>query len=141
MGLNLTIRLSSKQKKFVESARIARFATISASGMPHVVPMCFAFDNGNVVIPIQCETHKMHNLVENDRVSLAIDEYSEDWSKLRGVVMQGKAEITKGGEVFLGLRDLIYRKYPQFEKLFPIEEGKYWMIKVRLTRFASWGLK
>jgi nitroimidazol reductase NimA-like FMN-containing flavoprotein (pyridoxamine 5'-phosphate oxidase superfamily) len=67
------------------------------------VPIAFVFDDNDFFIPID-EKRKMikpeklkrvKNINENPNVALLMDEYSEDWTKLAFVMMQGRASIVR----------------------------------------------
>ncbi len=139
------VNFSSQEWKFLETSNVARFGTISSRGMPHVVPICYVLYKGDICIPIDIRmTRKKNNLEQNRKVCLIVDEYiHEDYSKLKGIIIQGEAQIIKDNGEFLTVRELVHKKYTQFEKLFPIDnEGKtHWIIKIRPTRIASWGIK
>lgn len=138
------VKLSREEREFLESPHIARIGTVSNRGMPHVVPVCYAVHNDDIFIPVDVTLpRKKTNIEQESKICLAVDHYdNEDWSKLKGVVIQGEVEVIKGGKEFLMARDLIYQRYPLFEKVVPIKEGKtHWIIKIKPTRIASWGIK
>ena len=43
------LSLSPEDRVFLEAARVGRLATASAGGEPHVVPVCFVFDESPVI--------------------------------------------------------------------------------------------
>jgi PPOX class probable F420-dependent enzyme len=87
----------------VTDARVARLATIDfEEAKPHVVPVVFVFDGNSYYIPIDKKPkrdndperlRRVRNIQENPNVALLIDEYSEDWSKLFFVMIQGKGSL------------------------------------------------
>ena len=72
-------------------------ATADAEGAPHVVPVCYAFDGSSIysaldLKPKRVSTHRLkrvRNIAANPRVALVIDDYSEEWSALRYVLVRG----------------------------------------------------
>lgn len=82
-------------------ARVARLATCSADGQPHCVPVCFAVCDGLVIIALDekpkrvdvLRLKRVRNVQENPAVSLVIDHYSETWSELHFVMLEGKAHL------------------------------------------------
>ena len=59
----------------------------------------------------------MRNIRENPRVSVVIDQYDEDWTRLRWVIIQGRAEILTDGPHFARGVDLLVDKYPQYRAM------------------------
>lgn len=88
-----------RERRYVETARIGRLATADAAGRPHVVPVCFALADGHVVTPIDekpqrvspADLRRSRDIVDNPRVALIVDHYSEDWSQLGWVQVRGRA--------------------------------------------------
>lgn len=141
---NALVKLSFEERQFLESESIARMGTVSNIGMPHVAPVCYALHNDKILVPIDIRApRKKANLEQQKKVCLVIDHYEpEDWSKLKGVLIQGVAGIIRGGKTFRMARDLIYQRYPPFKTSIPIEEGEtHWFVSIKPVRIASWGLK
>lgn len=98
-------KLSKAQKEFLKSQPVARLVTIS-KGMPHMVPICYAFNGESFYIGTDYGARKVRNAAENENVAIAIDEYFEDLSRLMGISIQGKAEILERGCEFEKAREL-----------------------------------
>jgi PPOX class probable F420-dependent enzyme len=89
--------------EFIERARIARLATIDSEFKPHLVPVVFVFDGNHFFIPVDEKRKiakpeklkRIRNIQGNPNVALLFDEYSEDWTRLAFVMMQGKASIMR----------------------------------------------
>ena len=80
---------------------------------------------------------RIRNLRENPRVSIVIDEYDDDWSRLRYVIIQGQADLLTDGPQFAHGVDLLVAKYAQYRTLgLPRERGL--MIRVTPRRVSSW---
>lgn len=131
--------LSKLEREFLISQRVARIATITGRGIAHVVPICYAIDDKDIYFATDLESKKIRNMALNKKVSIIIDDYSEDWSRLKGLLIYGEAEILKNNEDYRLGRDLLYKKYPQY-KDFPIEEGNTAVIRVKPFKVISWGL-
>jgi PPOX class probable F420-dependent enzyme len=84
--------------RFAE-ARVARLATAGADGRPHLVPVTFAARDDVVVIAVDhkpkttTNLRRLRNIRENDRVSLLVDHYDEDWRQLWWVRVDGTATV------------------------------------------------
>ena len=137
-------RLSPSVLRFIRVARLAHLATASRNGQPHVIPICFVFDGKNFYSPIdekpkRIELRKLKrlkNIGENSRVSLVIDRYDEDWTRLAYLLVTGKARILSSGEKHRKAVTLLRRKYPQYRSM-AIHQRP--MIVIKPTRATSWG--
>lgn len=130
---------------FISAGRVGRLATADASGQPLVVPFCYAFDGAALYSAVDAkpkkvaprELQRIRNIAQNPKVSVVIDAYDEDWSKLRWVIIQGRAEVlTQGAEYSRGV-ELLVAKYPQYRALGPSRESGL-VIKVTPGRVTHW---
>ena len=87
------MKLRKAERYFVDSARVARVATVDAKGIPHNVPICPLFDNGKLYFGTEASAKKMWNLKANANVTLVFDDYTEAWEHLRGIMIQGQARV------------------------------------------------
>ena len=75
------------QEKFAH-ARVARLATVSGDGSPHLVPMVYALDGARIVSAVDHKPkastalRRLDNIAVNPFVSVLVDEYDEDWTQL-----------------------------------------------------------
>jgi len=130
---------------FISRGRVGHLGTADAAGQPLVVPFCYAFDGAAIFSAVDAkpkraaarELKRIRNIVENERVCVTIDDYDEDWSRLRHVIIQGRAEVvTEGPEYQRGI-GLLMEKYPQYRAMgLPRERGV--MIKVTPARVTHW---
>jgi len=75
-----------------------RFNSTSGGGEIHSVPVCFAFDGSNFFVHAKrYNAKRWKNIKLNNSVSLELDSYSDDWSKLKGVLILGKAGFLESG--------------------------------------------
>ncbi|HXF05329.1 MAG TPA: TIGR03668 family PPOX class F420-dependent oxidoreductase [Blastocatellia bacterium] len=132
-------------KSLVRSARVARLATASPDGRPHVVPICFAYDGTffySVVdrkpkrVPPD-ELVRVRNIRANPQVCLLIDHYEEDWSRLCYVLIPAEAEVVTAGEDHRRAIALLRSKYSQYEAM---DLGESLIIKIRPRRMIYWSM-
>jgi PPOX class probable F420-dependent enzyme len=106
----------------VRDARVARLATVTPEGRPHVVPCCFVLaGDGDVVYSAvdgkpksTLELRRLANIRANPHASLLIDHYADDWSALWWVRVDGSARvITVGAERDRAIATLT-TKYEQY---------------------------
>ncbi len=130
---------------FIAAGRVGHLGTADAGGQPLVVPICYAFDGESLFSAIDAKPKsenpqrlkRIRNIRENAKVSVVIDRYDEDWSALRYVIIQGRAELlTEGGEFARGV-DLLLDKYPQYRAMGLARESGL-MIKVEPARVTQW---
>jgi PPOX class probable F420-dependent enzyme len=115
-------------KEFIERARVARLATVDFASKPHLVPVVFVFDANHFFIPVDEKRkpakpeklRRIKNIKHNPNVALLIDNYSEDWTKLAFVMIQGRASITSKTQGNIQLKEAYKKlmiKYLQYEKV------------------------
>ena len=95
---------------------VARLATL-AGRQPHLVPVVFCECAGALFIPIDGKPksgrrlRRVANIEANPAVSLLIDEYEDDWSRLRWLRVDGMATVVAlSSTVARSLKE----KYPQY---------------------------
>jgi PPOX class probable F420-dependent enzyme len=78
----------------------------------------------------------VRNVRENPRVSLVVDDYDEDWTKLRWVIVEGTARIVEDGERRRALAALV-DKYPQYAAMdLPVVAGD--VLGITPARILVW---
>ena len=130
--------LTDAQAAMIRWARVARMATIGASGRLHNVPICPALDGDRIVICLESGSTKARNALADGRVAIIFDDYIEDWDANRGVLVQGRAAAMEGEGWERGRR-LLYEKFQQYEPRAEIGPGDP-IVEVAIKHIASWGL-
>lgn len=101
-------------KDFIAAAPVCRIATVRANGEPHVIPVCPVFDGERTVYVDLGERSVTAVALEDEpRIAVLIDEYDDDWAKLRKVLLHCTAERVSGAEqdaAWTGIR----AKFPQY---------------------------
>jgi nitroimidazol reductase NimA-like FMN-containing flavoprotein (pyridoxamine 5'-phosphate oxidase superfamily) len=77
--------------------------------------------------------------MENPRVTVTIDCYSDAWAGLRGVMVQGTAKLIERGPRFRRIRALLYKEYPQYPREAALSESDSVVVEVTPARVFSWG--
>jgi PPOX class probable F420-dependent enzyme len=124
---------------------VGRLATADRTGCPLVVPVCFSFDGDAIYSAIDAKPkrapgrtlRRVRNIEENPQVSLVVDEYDEDWTRLRYVLVQGRAALLTGGPSYAGAVDLLTAKYPQYRTL-GLDRAAGLLIAITPSRILSW---
>ena len=131
--------------ELLREARVGRLATADARSRPLVVPVCFALDGDIIYTAIDAKPkrdpsrplRRVRNIAENPRVSLVVDRYDEDWSRLRYVIVEGTATILTAGDEFARGIDLLREKYPQYRAMALARDGGT-LIRVVAERIVPW---
>jgi len=134
------MRLKKSIARFIEWERICRVATVGAARVPHVVPVCHVLANGKIYFASAADARKVLNLELNPRLALTVDLYCDDWSNLKGVMVQGRATLIERGPRFRKVRALLYKKYPQYPTDAALEESDAVVVEVTPTHVFSWGI-
>ncbi|MCV7099529.1 TIGR03668 family PPOX class F420-dependent oxidoreductase [Mycobacterium palustre] len=125
--------------RFARSA-IARLATVAPGGVPHLVPVVFAVDGDVVYTAVDAKPkstrrlRRLANIEGNPRVSLLVDHYADDWSRLWWVRADGVAAIHRDDESMAAGCRLLRAKYPQYQSV-PLDGP---VIAVTVSRWSSW---
>jgi nitroimidazol reductase NimA-like FMN-containing flavoprotein (pyridoxamine 5'-phosphate oxidase superfamily) len=139
-GRSRSVRLSRAAAELVRWARVARVATAGLSGMPHLVPVCHVLQGGKIYLGSGKRGRKVTNIRANPQLAITVDQYSEDWSALRGVMVQGRGAVIEPGRRFRRIRRLLYRKYPQYPAKAALGDSDSLIIELTPTHVFTWGL-
>lgn len=130
-----------------EGARVARLATLTATGQVEVVPITFAFDRGRVVTAVDhkpkttTNLKRLANVRANPQVGLLFDHYDDgDWSSLWWVRIRGLAQVIdrrQDAGAHGRAIDALVAKYPQYREQRP--EGP--AIVIEPVRWQWWSAR
>lgn len=134
------MRLKRSVARLVMRERVCRVATVGKRGVPHLVPVCHVVDDGKVYFGSGREGRKVRNIRENPRATVSVDLYSDDWSNLKGAMLQGTARLIERGPRFRRIRRLLYDKYPQYPEDAALDESDSVIIEVTPDQLFTWGL-
>ena len=136
--------LSDGERRFLARQRIAHLATADRHAMPHVVPVCFAIFCDALYVTMDekpkrrpvTALKRLRNIAENPAVTVIVDRYDEDWTRLGWVMLRGRAEVLSEGKEHRDAQALLRSRYPQ---LAAMQIADYPVIAVRIERATSWG--
>ncbi len=83
------------------------------------------------------DLRRIRNIRDNPKVSVVIDHYDEDWSRLSWVVIDGLADVLTDGAEFTRGAELLLAKYPQYRAM-GLPRGAGMMVRVQPTRVNHW---
>jgi PPOX class probable F420-dependent enzyme len=119
----VTLEAPAWALEMLGEGRVGRLATADAAGRPLVVPVCYAFDGERCYSAVDAKPkrtrhlRRLANVAANPRVSLVVDRYDEDWTRLAWVIVEGRAAVLDGGAEFTRAIDLLTAKYPQYRAM------------------------
>jgi PPOX class probable F420-dependent enzyme len=99
---------------------VARLATTDPDGRPHLVPIVFALDGDTLYSAVDRKPKRSTTLrrIENARarpdVTVLVDHYDDDWTRLWWIRLRGSARILDTGEERARALQLLGEKYPQY---------------------------
>jgi nitroimidazol reductase NimA-like FMN-containing flavoprotein (pyridoxamine 5'-phosphate oxidase superfamily) len=106
--------LSAAAREYIDIAHVCRIATVRPGGEPHVIPVCPAFDGVATVYVDLGPTSASGVAIKHEaRVAVLFDDYFDDWTKLRKVLLKCRAEEVSGPEKDAAW-DRIRSQYPQY---------------------------
>jgi PPOX class probable F420-dependent enzyme len=129
--------------RFAQSP-VARLATSTPDGVPHLVPVVFAVASNATediiytAVDAKPKTtqrlRRLTNIEANPRVSLLVDHYADDWTRLWWVRVDGDATIHLDGAAMQAGYRLLRAKYAQYQSV--SLNGP--VIAVSVRRWSSW---
>ena len=109
------VAFTDEEVAFLIQGRLARVATSSSDGQPHVVPVVYEFDGTAFYFAgwnLE-KSLKFQNLIENKKVALVIDDFVTvcPW-RPRGLEVRGVAELgSEGGRPYVKISPLVKRSW------------------------------
>lgn len=137
--------ISAAIRKRLETARVARLATLGAGQIPHAVPICFAYDGSVFYSAIDRKPKRvapgrlarLQNIRKTPQAALLVDQYDEDWARLWYVLVRGEAELVSGpGERKRAIQQL-RAKYPQYDAEMLPDDAP--VLRITPVRVTAWG--
>ena len=140
------IPMSEKEVwSFLDTHKIMVVATVSRDGKPHNTPIWFVMKDGNIYFRAQHYKRKVRNLTEAPWVSCVVED-GEQYTELRGVMIQGKARVVEEESVrnwvntalaarYRGLRDT-HRMPADWREQFEKEPRE--IIEIHPVMLVSW---
>jgi PPOX class probable F420-dependent enzyme len=118
--------------------RFGVMTTAGPDGSAHSVPVVFALAGDEIVSPIDHKPKtgavlaRVRNLERDDRVTLLVHHWDEEWTNLSWVMVRGTAMID--ADASMDLMHAINSRYPQYEP----DERHDALIRIQPTRVTWW---
>jgi PPOX class probable F420-dependent enzyme len=139
-ALNLT---EHDARRLLASAPVARMATVTEAGRPHIVPVTFAVDGNYIYTAVDAKPknenatrglQRLRNIRADPRVAVLADRYADDWATLWWVRADGDAAILEDPRLMAAPLALLATRYPQYRDVSP--PGP--VIAIRVQRWTGW---
>lgn len=121
-------------------ARSATLGTVDRAGRPHLVPIVFAYRDGRLYTAVDrkpkstSRLKRLRNIEANPAVSVLLDSYDDDWTRLWWIRIDGEARVIDSGPAFREGIALLTRKYRPYVAQPP--PGP--VIEVRVETIRAW---
>jgi len=124
-------------KEFIAAARVCRIASVRPDGTPHVIPVCPAFDgDATLYVDLASRGVSARAFRSNPNITVLIDEYHDDWSKLQAVILRCRAEEVAVEELERAWA-MIRAKFPQYVT---VDWQPRLTLALRIEGWTEWGL-
>ncbi|HEY5889874.1 MAG TPA: TIGR03668 family PPOX class F420-dependent oxidoreductase [Acidimicrobiia bacterium] len=119
---------------------VGHLATTTPSGAPHIVPITFAVEGAFLFTIVDqkpkstTSLKRLTNIGHQPMVSVLVDEYHDDWTRLWWVRVDGEASVVESGSNWSLAQRLLMSKYHQYVADPPVGPA----IVVAIERVTSW---
>jgi PPOX class probable F420-dependent enzyme len=99
--------------------QVARLATASDDGQPHLVPIVFALAGDVIYTAIDWKPkttrhlRRLANIAANPQAAVLVDHYADEWTQLWWARADGAARIAEGDEAQRAI-ELLTARYVQY---------------------------
>ena len=136
------LTIAPADRALLREARRATLATIDRGGRPRLLPICFVVVDDAVWSPIDEKPKavddpralaRLRDIQRDARVTLLVDRWSEDWSELAWLRVEGRAAVVDSDPAVAGA---LRGRYPQYAD-HDLESRP--MIRITIERVLGWG--
>ena len=140
--------LDARELAFLAAARHGILATVAPDGRPRLVPVCFIVDAAQgvrVLTPLddkpklageKRDIARARDIRDRPEVSVLIERWDEDWSRLAWLRLHGRATLVEPDEIPADAVGRLREKYAQYAT-HDLEASP--MISIDIERAVSWG--
>lgn len=141
----MNLELPTWAAALLRESRVGRLGTADVAGQPLVVPVCYVFDGGRCFSALDAKPkrvsplalRRVRNIEANPRVSLVVDRYDEEWSRLAWVILEGRADLVTAGVECAAAVDLLREKYAQYRAM-GLDRETTPIVRITPSRFLFW---
>jgi len=101
---------SEEQEQFLADGWTLQVASLGPRGFPHLIAMWYVVDDGGIVFTTFGKSQKVLNLRRNPKMTVMV-EAGRGYAELRGLVIEGEAEIGDDPQETARIMGLVGAKY------------------------------
>jgi PPOX class probable F420-dependent enzyme len=128
--------LDEAARRFLESQRVGRLATVDGDGQPHVVPLVYALVDDSLYFVVDEKPKaagktlkRILNLLANPKVAVVVDHYEEEWSRLEYVLVRGEAAPVDDAGEYARVLARLRERYAPYRQM-RLERGRNAMVRI-----------
>jgi PPOX class probable F420-dependent enzyme len=131
---------AQEARRRIQIMMVARLATVGRDGRPHIVPITFAVNDTSMYFAIDfkpkrsVDLQRLRNIEANPAVSVLVDHYEDDWTRLWWVRVDGFARIVNEGAEFDTAIAMLINRYPQYQSARPPGPA----VVIEIERVTGW---
>lgn len=131
---------SPEAMRRLADSKVADLATVGEDGRPHIVPLVFAMDGDTLYFAVDAKPKtttnlkRLRNIAANPAVSVLVDHYEDDWSKLWWVRADGTARVVADPSEAKHAIELLVNRYAQYRASRP--PGP--VVAIDIDRLTGW---
>jgi nitroimidazol reductase NimA-like FMN-containing flavoprotein (pyridoxamine 5'-phosphate oxidase superfamily) len=110
--------IKQKISDYLKAHHKMTLATVTLDGRPLAHTVEYASEGATVYFGTMRTTRKAMNIMKNPFVAYSVDEEYEDWMKIQGVQMEGRATVLSDQKEINHAMEIYLKKFPQVA-LFP----------------------
>src|SRR5260370_13440018 len=129
-----------EMRRRIATMSVARLATVSRDGRPHIVPITFAATDEALYFAVDrkpkktTDLQRLRNIEANPAVSVLFDHYDDDWNNLWWVRIDGPARVLRQGPHFNAAISLLTVRHSQYRSATPGGPA----VKITIDRMSGW---
>jgi PPOX class probable F420-dependent enzyme len=145
VGVNQRSVVAMSQEEcdsLIVNSRVMTLASLGPDGHPHLVAMWYGLVDGAICFETKAKSQKVANFRRDPRVSCLIED-GDVYEELRGVSLEGKAEVIDDPDFLWRVGVSVFERYmqPYTEESKPLVEfmlNKRVAIRINVERTRSW---
>jgi len=137
---------TSEVRSYLEAHRVGHLATVGPNDTPHVVPICYALDAVGLYVIADAKPKRgpaarlarLENLRRVPRAAVVVDDYDEDWMRLRWVMIRGAVTFLEDRAAHAAALALLRARYPQYRAMSLDDPSRHPVIRLLPERVNVW---
>jgi PPOX class probable F420-dependent enzyme len=133
---------SDELRAFLAEQLVMQCATVGPRGLPHMVPLWFVADGGELRGWTYAKSQKTKNLERDPRATIGIED-GVQYHELRGVMLECDVDVERAPERVKQFGLALFERYageitPELDQMISAQAQKRVGLTFRPTRTVSW---